>query len=107
MSNRDYRREVATAARKRVALKAAAIVYLGGQCIVCGFDDLNRPEVFDFDHLPGTIKSWNIANLINKKGWDALEVELKKCELICSNCHRTRTKERGYRSTRGNKTENS
>lgn len=93
--NREQERERHRA--KRAALKLAAIAYLGGQCLDCGFSDLSRPEVFDFDHLSDKVD--NIADLINKKGWDALVAELDKCELVCSNCHRTRTKKRGYRGT--------
>ena len=94
MKNRDKERE--RHKNKRALLKAAAIQYLGGCCLDCGFSDLSRPEVFDFDHVED--KTENVATLINKKGWDVLVEELDKCELVCSNCHRTRTKLRGYKS---------
>ena len=46
--------------------------------------------VMDFDHVRGT----KIRNL--SAGWQsasrsALEGELAKCEVVCSNCHRIRT----------------
>lgn len=95
MKSRDKERE--RHKNKRALLKAAAIHYLGGSCLDCGFSDLSRPEVFDFDHVEA--KTDNVATLINKKGWEAIQDELDKCELVCANCHRTRTKNRGYRST--------
>lgn len=97
MPSKDRSREVERHKATRAALKAAAIAYLGGACLDCGFSDLSRPEVFDFDHVGEKLD--NIATLINKKGWDVIQAELDQCELVCSNCHRTRTKTRGYRST--------
>jgi len=57
--------------------------------------DCNRtypPYVMDFDHLPGTIKRYNISNITKKMGSQRLFLEeLAKCELVCANCHRIRT----------------
>ena len=51
------------------------------------------PYVMDFDHLGD--KKLSINRLV-QKGYsiESILEELKKCEVVCSNCHRTRTKNR-------------
>lgn len=56
-------------------------------CMDCGKS--YPPDCMDFDHVRGK-KTANISSLRTAK---ALE-EMKKCELVCSNCHRLRTMER-------------
>lgn len=46
--------------------------------------------VMDFDHVHGD-KVENISVLVNSAAKKKLIEELKKCELVCSNCHRIRT----------------
>ncbi len=51
---------------------------------------INYPYyVMDFDHLLD--KESLVARLINDNKKKALENEIKKCEIVCSNCHRQRT----------------
>lgn len=45
----------------------------------------------DFDHLED--KEFNIATM--KSSISRIQEEIKKCELVCSNCHRLRTFIRG------------
>jgi hypothetical protein len=47
--------------------------------------------VMDFDHIPGFKKVGNISDLVKKGATKLLVEEIKKCELVCANCHRTRT----------------
>lgn len=51
------------------------------------------PECMDFDHISGT-KIAAISTLINTAPWPVVLAELEKCELVCANCHRIRSKER-------------
>ncbi|MGW4525185.1 hypothetical protein [Amycolatopsis sp. NPDC004378] len=49
----------------------------------------------DFDHVRGD-KVNSISRMIRMAySWELIEEEIKKCELVCSNCHRIRTAERG------------
>jgi hypothetical protein len=49
------------------------------------------PECMDFDHIPERgEKLFNISRG-TKHSWDDMLAEIAKCEIICSNCHRTRT----------------
>lgn len=46
--------------------------------------------VLDFDHVRGK-KVENISNMAKHYTWEEILKEIKKCELVCSNCHRIRT----------------
>lgn len=48
--------------------------------------------VMDFDHRHGKKKEHNIARMIIG-GWSKtkIEKEIKKCDIVCANCHRIRT----------------
>lgn len=48
------------------------------------------PCVMDFDHRPGTVKLGSVSHLRA----DLILEEIKKCDLVCSNCHRKRTRQR-------------
>jgi hypothetical protein len=62
-------------------------------CADCGFN--GHPAALDFDHLPGTIKVFNIATMvIRRNGLAAIMAEIAKCEVVCANCHRIRTANR-------------
>ncbi len=61
----------------------------GEPCADCG-------QVFptccmDFDHLPGSIKKANVADTARFYTVRGVMAEMRKCELVCSNCHRIRT----------------
>jgi len=74
---------------RRELLKEEAIEYIGGKvCAKCSNNFLPI-SCYDFHHNTGS-KTENISKLLNtKKTLDAeLKEELKKCILLCSNCHR-------------------
>jgi|ERR1041385_448641 hypothetical protein len=48
------------------------------------------PCQMEFDRRPGEIKEFEIGNRYNSNP-TRLYREMKKCDLICSNCHRLRT----------------
>lgn len=53
------------------------------------------PVCMDFDHLPEHEKSFNISNYLRQGGnWTKIQEEIAKCEIVCSNCHRLRSKNR-------------
>jgi|CXWL01.1.fsa_nt_gi hypothetical protein len=62
-------------------------------CSDCGFPGKEFPYVLDFDHVgSGTIKKFNIGSWSHTVlSIEAIEQEIKKCELVCANCHRKRT----------------
>ena len=70
---------------RRYTCKVIAIELLGGCCVKCGW--VGEIGGFTFHHIRGQIdKSFEIGRIANKS-WDVVKEELKKCELLCSNCH--------------------
>ena len=50
------------------------------------------PVCMDFDHLPGFVKRENVSIMVaSGLSLKAIQEEIDKCELVCSNCHRIRT----------------
>jgi hypothetical protein len=49
--------------------------------------------VMDFDHVRGR-KHKNVMELIPTLSKKIIDLEIAKCEIVCSNCHRVRTHER-------------
>ena len=58
--------------------------HLGGRCIKCGYDKCLK--ALGFHHLDPSKKDFTISN-DHFKLKEAVE-EVKKCILICSNCHK-------------------
>jgi hypothetical protein len=48
-------------------------------------------ECMDFDHVRGK-KIFGIAREWNRWGWKTILREIAKCDVVCANCHRIRTK---------------
>lgn len=78
-------------ANRRRARKAQLIALLGGKCYDCDTEFPDRPEVFDFDHRDSKQKLSDVASIIRTGSWKRVLIEVKKCDLVCTNCHRTRT----------------
>ena len=71
---------------KRLANKEKAVEYKGGCCNRCKavFECL---DVYDFHHLNPKYKE-NSLNILMNSTWDKIIIELDKCVLLCSNCHK-------------------
>lgn len=62
---------------------------LQNPCITCGELDI---VVLEFDHVNCTTKKNSISALIRRGASLAvLQEEIKKCQVLCANCHRRRT----------------
>jgi hypothetical protein len=70
----------------RIQVKQQAVALLGGKCTDCQQEF--PMSVFDFHHIDPTQKDFSVGKY---KIWnDRLQAELKKCILLCANCHRIR-----------------
>jgi hypothetical protein len=80
----SYGSEAVKRWRKRT--KQRIVDYLGGQCCICGY---NRClESLAVHHIDPAEKEFNLQSVCRNPGsWDRIENELKKCCLLCSNCH--------------------
>lgn len=68
-------------------IKKYLVDLLGGACMHCGSTAFDKLE---FDHLEQETKLYAITSLWNRP--NLLEAELKKCRLLCYDCHKDRTK---------------
>jgi hypothetical protein len=50
--------------------------------------------VMQFDHV-GSDKEYTVSSLVNYGNKNKLLLEIKKCEVVCANCHAERTHSRG------------
>lgn len=84
-NNKKYYREKAY--DRKLKVQKTFIEWLSTKsCMDCGTADI---RVLDFDHRGD--KQHNVSHLINigqdKKAYE----EMKKCDIVCANCHRIRT----------------
>lgn len=89
---RGFKRTVTTGAagyeylrRRRRHLKMLAVAYKGGRCVRCGYHRSIR--AMDFHHPDPSQKDFSISTNANR-AWSVVKLEVEKCVLLCSNCHR-------------------
>jgi len=70
--------------QRRRSLREKAVAYLGGKCNICGY--AKCVSTFDFHHVNALEKDFTISS--GMSSWEKIEKELRKCVLLCSNCHR-------------------
>jgi len=65
-------------------------------CSICGFN--KNYSALDFDHIDRNKKRKNVSRLIGDTcSWKIVVAEIKKCRVLCANCHRMKTqKNREY-----------
>jgi hypothetical protein len=70
-----------------------------GECVDCHLKVTEQNAcAFDWDHLGD--KRWNVSMMMSCS-LSSFNTEIAKCELVCSNCHRIRTKTRGRTWAKG------
>jgi len=58
-------------------------------CANCGEVDI---RVLELDHLNPQTKRFTISQAVKLGyGWDDVLTEIKKCQVLCANCHKKRT----------------
>ena len=65
--------------------KKKAVMLMGGKCSKCGY--CKNYSALEFHHVDPSQKDFDF-NTGRRRSWDKLLVELKKCILLCSNCHK-------------------
>lgn len=73
-----------TPVERRRIYKDHIVNVMGGSCVCCGYNKCNR--ALHLHHINSEDKNFTISNK-NYYAWEKLENELKKCVLVCSNCH--------------------
>jgi Zn finger protein HypA/HybF involved in hydrogenase expression len=69
----------------RRELKLALVEVRGGACSICGYR--RHLGALTFHHLDPSKKRFEIARG-HTRSWDALVAEVRKCVVLCENCHR-------------------
>jgi hypothetical protein len=73
-------------ARHKVVRDAFFAEHKRGGCIVCGEAD---PRCLDFHHRDPATKLKCVAKMMSTtRNWAAVLEEIKKCDVLCANCHR-------------------
>ena len=85
---------VSRARARKVAIREERTKFLleyfaAHPCADCGESD---PVVLEFDHLGD--KLFDIGTALPCNNWESILAEMLKCEVVCANCHRRRTKRR-------------
>jgi hypothetical protein len=59
-------------------------------CADCGMSFKGKGYLCDFHHKDSRLKSFNLGGSWKDKKKNILELEISKCDPLCSNCHRIR-----------------
>lgn len=78
--SQEYRRKWAKI--NRFSKKLKAVKYLGGKCSECGETNI---LILEFHHIESDKDTTIWA--IQDHRWSVIEREIKKCSLLCGNCH--------------------
>lgn len=71
----------------RKSTKERLLLAMGNKCVICGYDKC--VSALDFHHVDPKTKSFSLASARGSiKNWKTLVEEVKKCVILCANCHR-------------------
>lgn len=66
--------------------KQKLVDMLGGKCVVCGYNRCLK--ALAFHHKDESKKAFSLdTRVIQSKAWDKVLKEVKKCAILCHNCH--------------------
>ena len=72
--------------RWREATKERIVKAMGGRCVCCGY--LRCTRALALHHLIPGEKEFALSKLTSSpKSWDRIVKELRKCIMVCHNCH--------------------
>lgn len=84
MKNEIKNREAVKRWRRKT--KERIILAMGGECVCCSYKKCNR--ALALHHLDPTKKEISFGKIrANPKSWLKIIEELRKCVLVCHNCH--------------------
>jgi len=71
----------------RKTTKARIVESMGGECQICGYKKLN--QALELHHLNPEEKELSFGKITASPiSWERIVIELRKCVLLCSNCHK-------------------
>jgi len=72
--------------KRRKKIRQMAVEHKGGKCMNCGYNKCLK--ALEFHHLESGEKDFGISAKGYTRSWKSVAEELKKCILLCANCHR-------------------
>ena len=69
---------------RRFKIRTKILNMYGNKCSICSYDKYK--SALQFHHIDPSKKSFQISGA-HSRSWKSIQDELKKCILICSNCH--------------------
>lgn len=91
-NNKKQYRRWAKSAKNRGRIKKRKFIARYSRlkgCMDCGVKD---HRVLHFDHRPDENKKRNISRMVGENyGMETLKEEIRKCDVVCANCHLIRT----------------
>lgn len=88
---------------KRNERKKKLVSLKGGQCRLCGYK--KSYSALTFHHRDEKIKLFNVSGKnLSALDWKILLAEIKKCDLLCANCHAETHDAEGWVHENGKKT---
>jgi hypothetical protein len=57
-------------------------------CVKCGINDI---RVLEFDHRDRSTKKHTVSQMLKNHSWENILIEIEKCDILCSNCHKIKT----------------
>lgn len=76
---------------KKFAFVSRYKLFVG--CAFCGYKE--HSAALHFDHIDPKEKCFSISQGYRSKGIDTLKKEMRKCQVLCANCHAVKTYENG------------
>ena len=81
------------AKRRKKFLDFTSQLKLKTGCEICGYK--KHSCALHFDHRDPKNKLFSISNG-HRYSWKKILAEIKKCRILCANCHAVQTKEKGH-----------
>jgi 5-methylcytosine-specific restriction endonuclease McrA len=72
--------------KRRKKLREMAVQFRGGRCQLCGYNKCT--SAFEFHHIDPHQKDFDISMNGLTRAWSKVRAELRRCVLLCANCHR-------------------
>ena len=67
--------------------KQKIVITMGGKCQICSYNKCN--DALELHHLDPSEKEFGLGAIMAKPvKWTKIITEIKKCVLLCSNCHK-------------------
>lgn len=87
-SKEEYNAYMREYQKRRYQLRRAMFIEeMGGKCALC-----SSTESLEFDHIDPSTKSFNVGDRLSNRNEESVRQELQKCQLLCSPCHKEKSR---------------